>query len=161
MTNTERVASKPQPSKKSIAALERRFTDLHVWLYRTSGGRLGGKMGKAPILLLTTTGRKSGKLRTTPLLYLQDGDNLVLVASHGGAPQHPTWWLNLRDNPRAEVEIGRTKQVVIASEVDSEERSRLWPLLVAMYPGYADYQRRTTRTIPVISLHRVDDSDAN
>ena len=109
------------------------ITGVHVFFYRLSGGKLGGRFGKSPVLLLNMTGRKTGRQRTTPLLYLQDGDNLILVASYGGAPKHPVWWLNLQAKPEAEVEIGRKKLRVIARQADAAERERLWPLVVAMY----------------------------
>ena len=132
------------------------FTGVHVFFYRLSGGKLGGRFGKSPVLLLNTTGRKTGRQRTTPLLYLQDGDNLILVASYGGAPKHPVWWLNLQAKPEAEVEIGRKKLRVIARQADAAERERLWPLVVAMYGEYAEYQKKTTREIPVVILHPQD-----
>lgn len=140
-----------RPAKKSNPMI-RFFTGANTFLYRLSGGKIAARMGKAPILLLITTGRKTGLQRTTPLLYLKDGDNLILVASAGGAPTHPTWWLNLRANPQAEVEIGRQKLAVTARQANAEERAHFWPLLVNMYPGYAEYQKKTTREIPVVIL---------
>ncbi len=139
------------PAKRPRNAF-RVVTAIHTFLYRLSGGIIGGHMGKSPVLLLITTGRKTGKRRTTPLLYLKDGDNLVLVASYGGAPMHPLWWLNLQAKPQTEVEIGRQKVAVVARQADPEERKRLWPLLVAMYADYDTYQKKTTREIPVIIL---------
>jgi deazaflavin-dependent oxidoreductase (nitroreductase family) len=122
-------------------------------LYRASGGRLGGRIRSgAPVLLLTTTGRKSGKRRTTPLLYLEDAGNYVVIASVGGAPRHPAWYLNLLANPMATIEVGRRKLAVTARTATPEERARLWRLAVQMYPGYDDYQARTSREIPVVIL---------
>ena len=106
----------------------------------------------SPVLLLTTIGRKTGRRRTTPLLYLENGENMVVVASNGGAPKHPTWWLNLEANPEATVEVGRRKLRVRAEKAGGEERRRLWTRLVEMYPAYEDYQKRTTREIPVVVL---------
>lgn len=106
----------------------------------------------SPVLLLITTGRKSGRERTVPLLYLRDGEDLVVVGSNGGAATHPAWWLNLRANPEAIVEVGDQKLRVRAKKADPEEKDRLWPKLVAMYPSYEDYQRRTDREIPVVLL---------
>jgi deazaflavin-dependent oxidoreductase (nitroreductase family) len=126
---------------------------LHRALYRWSGGRIGGRMGKAPVLLLTVAGRKTGKRRTTPLLYGRDGDDPVVIASVGGAPKHPAWYLNLREN-EAEVLIGRERLRVRARDADGEERERLWAEMVAIYPPYAEYQTRTTRRIPVVVLER-------
>jgi deazaflavin-dependent oxidoreductase (nitroreductase family) len=126
---------------------------LNTWVYRASGGRWLRRMPSgAPICLLTTVGRKSSRRRTTPLLYLRDGSDFVVVASQGGAPQHPGWYVNLRADPKAEVEIGNSRFAVVAREVGEEERAALWPRLVAMYPPYEEYQRRTTRRIPVVRL---------
>lgn len=150
--NKTQTVDKNRPARRSNTGA-RIFTGIHTFFYRLSGGRIGGRFGKSPVLLLTTTGRKTGKQRTTPLLYLKDGDNLVLVASYGGAPTHPVWWLNLQAKPEAEVEIGRQKLRVTARQANAEERARLWPLLVAMYPSYAEYQKKTTREIPVVILH--------
>lgn len=127
----------------------------HTVVFRATGGRLGGKMQGSPVLLLETTGRKSGTRRTTPLLYLPDGENMVIVASKGGATRHPSWWLNLRANPTTEVQVGARNIGVEAEETAGEDRERLWRQLVAMYPGYADYQRRTDREIPVVRLRPV------
>jgi deazaflavin-dependent oxidoreductase (nitroreductase family) len=144
------VANK-QPAKKSNSS-QRIFTQTHAFFYRLSGGKLGGHLDKSPVLLLNTTGRKTGKQRTHPLLYLRDGDNLVLVASNGGASSHPIWWLNLQATPQAEVEIGRQKLRVTARQADPQEYQRIWPLLVNKYPSYAEYQKKTTREIPVVIL---------
>lgn len=126
------------------------FIALNVWLYRLSGGRVMGKMGAAPILLLTTTGRKSGRSRTVPLLYLSDDRDFVIVASLGGAPKHPAWFLNLEANPRVEIQVGKQRIACTARRAGAEEKAGYWPRLVAIYPQYADYQKRTTRDIPVV-----------
>ena len=152
MSVEDRTVEKNRTVRKSNAG-QRFFTGLHTFLYRLSGGKIGGQFGKSPVLLLNSTGRKTGKQRTTPLLYLKDGDNLVLVASAGGAPMHPVWWLNLQARPETEVEIGRQKLRVTARQADEQERARLWPLLVDMYPSYAQYEKKTTREIPVVILH--------
>jgi|SRR5579862_117957 len=126
---------------------------LHVFVYRASGGRLGGRFRKTvPILLLTTIGRKTGKLRTTPLLYLDDRGRYVVVASVGGAPTHPAWYLNLRDNPAATIQIGSRNLAVNAMTAGAEERARLWAQVTRMYPQYDDYQAKTSRKIPVVIL---------
>ena len=126
------------------------FTTLHVFFYKLSGGAIGGKFRGAPVLLLTTTGRKTGKRRTTPLLYLYDGENIVVVGSNGGRNKDPTWWTNLKKNPSAEVSIKKETRKVRAIKVSDGEKKRLWPLLTKMYPTYDDYQKRTSREIPVI-----------
>jgi deazaflavin-dependent oxidoreductase (nitroreductase family) len=130
------------------------FTRAHVLLYRLSGGRLGGTFRGAPVLLLSHVGRKSGRRRTNPLLYLWDGDDLVIVASKGGSARHPAWWVNLRASPTTTVEVGREKRTVTASQASPEEKARLWPRLVEMYPDYDKYQARTARDIPVVILRR-------
>ena len=155
MSVEKQTVATSNPAKKTNTA-QRVFTGTHTFFYRLSGGKLGGRFGKSPVLLLNTTGRKTGEPRTTPLLYLKDGDNLILVASYGGAPNHPAWWLNLLAKPEAEVELGRKKLKVIAKQADAEERNRLWPLLVDMYSDYAEYQKKTTREIPVVILRMQD-----
>ncbi len=152
-------ATRPRgrPYSRPIVAAQRVATKLHTFVYRVTGGRLGGRMVGAPVLLLTTTGRKTGKQRTSPLLYLEDGENLVIVASNGGAPRHPTWWLNLRAVPEASVEIGNRKLRVRAEEASPEEKERLWTRLVAMYGPYESYRRRTDRDIPVVILRPAEE----
>jgi F420H(2)-dependent quinone reductase len=126
---------------------------LNTWAFRMSGGKLGARFpGGAPVLLLTTIGRKSGARRTAPLLYLKDGEDYVIVASKGGMSHHPAWYLNLRDNPQVEIEVGRDKRRMTARTASADEKKRLWPDLVAMYPSYDQYQARTDREIPVIVL---------
>lgn len=126
---------------------------IHVVLYRVSGGRLGGRFAKgSPVLLLTTTGRKSGKERTTPLLYVADSGRYVIVASVGGAPKHPAWYLNLRADPAASIQLGSRTVAVTAATASPEERTRLWSLATQMYAGYDGYQAKTDREIPVVIL---------
>jgi deazaflavin-dependent oxidoreductase (nitroreductase family) len=105
-----------------------------------------------PVLLLTTTGRRSGKARTTPLTYFRDGPDLVVIASNGGADRPPDWSLNLQQTPRAVVEIGTDKLVVTARRASEQDRERLWVVITATYAGYARYQERTMRRIPVVLL---------
>jgi deazaflavin-dependent oxidoreductase (nitroreductase family) len=105
-----------------------------------------------PVLLLTTTGRRSGKARTTPLTFFRDGRDLVVIASNGGADRAPDWSVNLQQDPRAVVQIGADKLSVEARTATPEERERLWVGITATYPGYAAYQRKTTRRIPVLIL---------
>lgn len=125
----------------------------NVWAYRLSGGWLGGRfLGGAPVLLLTTVGRRSGQPRTAPLLYLSEGDDLVVVASKGGMSHHPLWYRNLEANPRVEVEIGNQRRTMVARPATATEKAALWPRLVAMYRDYDAYQARTERDIPVVIL---------
>lgn len=142
---------------RPIVAVQRAVTRLHASIYRATGGRVGGHLAGGPVLLLTTAGRKSGVKHTVPLLYLRGGEDLVLVASNGGTASHPTWWLNLRENPSATVEVGREKRRVRAREASRAEKERLWPRLVEMYGGYEGYQEKTDREIPVVILHPADE----
>ena len=125
---------------------------LHRGVYRLTGGKVGGKIGKAPVLLLTTTGRKSGRPRTTPLGYAPAGDGYAVIASKGGAPQHPLWYLNLQANPRAEVTVGRKTRQLHARDAEGEERERPWRAVTDMYSGYDSYAQKTSRRIPVVVL---------
>jgi F420H(2)-dependent quinone reductase len=130
----------------------RTASGVHTAVYRASGGRVAGEVGNLPVLLLTTTGRKTGKQRTTPLLFIRDGDDLVVVASNGGMDWFPAWWLNLQQQPEAEIEIGRERRDVTASKADPERRARLWPEFAGPYPGYLKYESRTAREIPLVIL---------
>ena len=134
---------------------------VHAGVYRATGGKLFGRMGESPILLLNTVGRKSGRKRTSPLLYVMDGDDFVIIASKGGAPTHPAWYLNLNDNPDATVEVGDREVLVRAEEAHSEEKVRLWQKMVEMYPSYDNYQSKTKREIPLLVLHPVEGGGAS
>lgn len=129
---------------------------LHSSIYRASDGRVWGTMFGGPILLLNTTGRKSGQRRTTPLMYASDGEDFVLIASNGGAPYHPAWYLNLMANPDATVEVGDREVRVRAEEAHQEEKARLWQKMVEVYSGYDKYQKKTDREIPLLVLHPSD-----
>ncbi len=130
----------------------RLMSRVHVPLYRVTGGRFGGRVGAAPILLLTTIGHRSGKERTAPLLYLKDGHDLVVVGSQGGHSTHPLWYRNLMANPEAHVTIGRDHTVIHARPATDTEVERLWPQLLAIYPAWEDYRARTTRRFPIMIL---------
>jgi deazaflavin-dependent oxidoreductase (nitroreductase family) len=125
---------------------------VHGGLYRLTGGRVGGRLKGMPVLLLTTTGRRSGKRRTVPLTYFEDGDALVVVGSKGGAPRHPGWYLNLVANPDVEAQVGSERRRLRARRATPEEAARLWPVIVARWPGYAKYQTKTSREIPLVLL---------
>jgi deazaflavin-dependent oxidoreductase (nitroreductase family) len=140
------------PPRSLRLRLIQRFVDLNVRLYRWTGGRLGGKVKGAPVLLLDCTGRKTRRVRTTPVLYLEDGRDLVVVASRGGSDATPAWFLNLKAHPSTEVQVGSERRAVLAREATAEEKERLWPRLVEMFPDYAVYQERTERQIPVVIL---------
>jgi deazaflavin-dependent oxidoreductase (nitroreductase family) len=124
----------------------------HKRVYRLTGGRIGGQIGKLPVLLLTTIGRKSGLPRTQPLAFTRVGDGYAVVASKGGAAHHPLWYLNLRANPLAEVTVGRETQRVRARDAQGGEREHLWRALADLYPGYDRYAQKTSRRIPVVVL---------
>jgi deazaflavin-dependent oxidoreductase (nitroreductase family) len=126
----------------------------HTFLYRRTGGRLGhsipGVGGK--MLLLDHVGAKSGTKRTSPLLYVEDGADLVVVASKGGFPKHPAWFHNLSANPDTSVQVGSERRAVHARVATAEERPRLWEKAVRAYGGYEDYRARTGREIPLVVL---------
>lgn len=126
---------------------------VHRAVYRTSRGRIAGEAGNLPVLLLTTIGRKTGKQRTTPLVFVRDGEAVVVVASNGGMDWFPAWWLNLQRQPAAVIEIGRERRAVTATKADPERRARLWPEFTERYPGFLRYEARTAREIPLVILH--------
>ena len=154
-TSTERNLSGPARLAWKLGS------GAHAGVYRATGGKLFGRMGKSPILLLNTVGRKSGKKRTSPLLYVMDGEDFVIIASKGGASAHPAWYLNLMANPEATVEIEDREVRVRAEEADSEEKSRLWQKMVEMYPAYDAYQEKTEREIPLLVLRPVERGGAS
>ena len=130
---------------------------IHRTMQKLSGGRFGWDVANMPVIELTTTGRKSGRPHTVLLTSpVQDGDATVVVASRGGDPHHPAWFLNLRDNPDVDVAIGREpKRPMRARIADPDERARLWPKVVGRYKGYGDYQTKTDREIPLVLLEPV------
>ena len=130
-----------------------RLMGVHTAIYRASGGRLGHTLPGLPgVLLLDHVGAKTGTRRTSPLLYVNDGDDVVIVASKGGFPRHPAWFHNLRANPDTTVQIGREVRPVRARVATPEERARLWPRAVDAYSSNADYQRKADRDIPLVIL---------
>ena len=145
------LAEPPPPGSRRFAVWKR-FTGLNNAVYRASGGRLLGSFDGNPVLLLHHVGRRSGEERVTPLLYLPDGDDLVIVGSMGGTPKHPAWFHNLTAQPETEVEVGRERRRVRARVAGPDERERLWPRLVEHYPAFRAYQARTEREIPVVIL---------
>jgi deazaflavin-dependent oxidoreductase (nitroreductase family) len=125
---------------------------LNAPIYRLTRGRVGGKLGKAPILLLTTTGRKSGEQRTAPVLYLADGDSFVVINTNAGNEKTPAWSLNLRANPEAEVEVGRRKVQVRARLAEGGERADLWRRHSEQYSGWDYYESKLDRAVGVFVL---------
>ena len=125
---------------------------LNVPLYRLSGGRIGGRVNQAPVLLLTTTGRRSGQKRTAPVVYLADGEDVVVIGSNAGHNRTPAWSLNLKANPEAEVELGRERRAVRARVAEGEERAELWRKHNEQYSGFDEYEARTDRDIALFVL---------
>jgi deazaflavin-dependent oxidoreductase (nitroreductase family) len=123
--------------------------------FRANGGQVGGMFAGQPMLILTTTGAKSGQPRTIPLVYTTAGDRIVVIASKGGAPTNPDWYHNLVANPQATVEVGAETFQARASVTSGDERERLFAAQAELMPGFAEYQRNTTREIPVVVLERV------
>jgi deazaflavin-dependent oxidoreductase (nitroreductase family) len=131
----------------------RRLMAGHTVIYRATGGLIGHRFpGTPPMLLLDHVGAKSAVKRTTPLVYVEDDPNVIVVASKGGHPRHPAWYHNLLANPDTEVQIGRARRAVHARVATAEERDRLWPKAVATYAGYEGYKQRTEREIPLVIL---------
>jgi deazaflavin-dependent oxidoreductase (nitroreductase family) len=133
--------------------LLRRLMGAHTQVYRLTNGLIGHRFpGAPPMLLLDHVGARSGVKRTTPLLYVEDRPNVVIVASKGGHPKNPAWYHNLRANPETTVQIGSERRPVRARIAGAEERERLWPKAIATYSGYRGYQQRTARQIPLVVL---------
>jgi deazaflavin-dependent oxidoreductase (nitroreductase family) len=130
------------------------FGAEHVRVYRETAGERGYHWRGTTILLLTTRGRSSGEARTTPLIHRADGERWIVVASKGGAPEHPGWYQNLLADPEATIEVLGETVAVLASTAESEERARLWSLMAEVWPAYDDYQAKTDREIPVVVLTR-------
>jgi len=128
------------------------FGDEHVRKYEESGGKVGHDWNDAPVLILHTTGRKSGTTRKLPLIYGRDGDDFLIVASKGGAPDHPAWYLNLVANPNAAIQVWSELIPVTARTATPDEKKRLWPTMTALWPDYDGYQERTERDIPLVIL---------
>jgi proline iminopeptidase len=124
--------------------------DGHLWDSTVAGGK-----GMIPTLLLTTTGRKSGRRQVLPLIYGKSGKNYVIVASKGGAPAHPGWYVNLKAQPEVDVQVAADKFVARARTATGAERTKLWKQMADLYPPYDDYQRRTQREIPVVVLEPI------
>src|SRR4051812_1051956 len=150
MRGTDRINS---VFSRSLGATGLRLAGkLNVPLYRISGGRLMAKVAQAPVLLLTTTGRRSGHQRTAPVCYLRDGEWLVVIGSNAGNPSPPAWALNLLAEPQAEVEIGQERRSVVARVAQGDERDDFWRRMNQLYSGFDDYKKRTDRDIKVFVL---------
>ena len=133
-------------------SLRRWFTNTHIFLYRTTGGIIGGRAPGYPFLLLMTKGRLSGKERTTPLFYFTDTGRFIIIASNWGGSNDPLWWRNLQADPHCLIQVGRKVIAITATEAEGEERERLWDIVTKAQQRFIDYQKGTTRRIPVIIL---------
>lgn len=129
-----------------------RLLQVHQWLYERTGGRWGERLGGRRMLLLTTIGRRSGRRRTVSLLFETDGERLAVVGSKGGSDTPPAWVLNLETTPEVLVQVGTRRFAATARIADAEERDRLWPRMVAVWPAYERYQTQTRRRIPIVVL---------
>ena len=141
------------PGTDSSWPLLNRLIGVHTAVYRASGGRIGHRLpGSPPMLLLDHVGAKSGVERTSPLVYVADGDDVAIVASKGGYPKHPAWFHNLKAHPDTTIQIGTERRAVRARVANPQERARLWPMAVDVYSGYEGYQARAGRQIPIVIL---------
>lgn len=137
------------------------MNDFNAWNagiiseFRANGGKVGGQFEGAPLLLLHTTGARSGTVRINPLAYSHDGERMVVIASKAGAPSNPDWYYNVLANPTVTVEVGTEQFQARAIVPEEPERTRLFDQMAAQMPGFAEYQRNTTRTIPVVVLERI------
>lgn len=134
----------------------KRWSTIHKTLYRLTRGVIGRRLVDNDMLLLTTEGHVTGAAHTVPLLYLSDGESLVVIASYGGRPRHPAWYRNLVLNPTVEVQVNGSRRRMVARTAASEERKSWWPRIEAAYAGYEAYQSRTNREIPVVFLEPID-----
>ena len=130
------------------------FGDEHVRAYEESDGEVGHIWNGAPILVLTTTGATTGKVRKHALIYGTDGDDVVVVASKGGAPDDPQWYTNLTAEPNVQVQVLADRYDGVARTASPEEKARLWPVMTELWPSYDDYQAATDRDIPVVVISR-------
>jgi deazaflavin-dependent oxidoreductase (nitroreductase family) len=130
----------------------------HVQRYQETNGEVGYLWNGAPTLLLTTTGRKTGKSRTTPLIFARDAERYLIVASQGGAPTHPLWYLNLQETPEVTVQVKGEVFRASAQTADASEKPRLWKVVTETWPNYDVYQERTDRVIPLVTLQPIDEA---
>jgi deazaflavin-dependent oxidoreductase (nitroreductase family) len=131
------------------------WVNAHIRRYVESDGGKGHRWYGVDTLLVTTRGRRSGQLRRTALIYGRDGDRFVVVGSNGGARKHPSWYVNLRDHPEVEVQVGPDKFAARARPATGAERTRLWRLMASIFPQYDSYQKKTSREIPLVIVERV------
>jgi deazaflavin-dependent oxidoreductase (nitroreductase family) len=144
-------ASSPKPGTLTYKLLTK-AAGGHVRIYRATGGRILGRAENAPMLLLEHVGRKSGRRRTTPLVYVRDAADVLVIASMGGSPKHPAWFLNLREMDETQIQIGSRRERVRPEILSDEDKRTHWPRIVQTWPAYQAYQDRTDREIPVVRL---------
>jgi deazaflavin-dependent oxidoreductase (nitroreductase family) len=146
------MAKSPPPNLNSPFAdsFIKWMSRANTWMYKVTAGRLGGSVQKAPVALLTTMGRKTGQPRVAPLLYIRDGDKVIVPASRGGSDKHPMWYLNLKANPKVQVQIKKEILHLTARDANEQERQRYWQRLAEVYPTINDYQSWTVRVIPLV-----------
>jgi deazaflavin-dependent oxidoreductase (nitroreductase family) len=138
------------PNSRPLALAMKYFSRSHIWLYQHTDGRLGARLLWFPAALITTTGRKTGEPRTTPTLYLRDGDRVILPASFGGRDADPGWYRNLKSDPKVHIQIRGEHLDLVARDATDEERKDLWPEVIRMYPPYRNYREATDRVIPLV-----------
>jgi deazaflavin-dependent oxidoreductase (nitroreductase family) len=158
-TSARRAAKIAQPYLRRATSFSlmrdqtaKTLSTIHTLAYRLTRGRVGRRLVNNDMLLLTTRGRKTGRSHTVPLLYLRDGDNLVVIASWGGRPNHPDWYANLTAHSRATVQVVGKRWEVNAEPMEESDRAQWWPRVLTAYDGYDAYQSRTKRPIPVVRL---------
>lgn len=142
-------------SETEIKDSPTQWVNDHIRRYVDSDGEHGHLWRGVPTLLLTTLGRKSGEWRRTALIYGQDGDRYLIVASYGGAPKHPAWYLNLTEHPEVRVQVGAKRFRATARTASAQEKARLWPVMTKIWPDYDNYQRKTSRDIPLVVLEQL------
>jgi len=142
-------------SRNSFFTIFRFFMAIYVFLYRLTGGKFGSQVQGLPVLLLSTIGRKTGKKRITPLGYLEHDGSYVITATNAGFDTHPAWFHNLKSHPQVALQIGNKQLTAIAELANPTLRQQLWAKFVERAPGYGDYEKRTTREIPVVLLRPV------
>jgi deazaflavin-dependent oxidoreductase (nitroreductase family) len=130
----------------------KQFMRFQILMYRRSGGKRMGSLRGMPLLLLTTVGRNTGQQHVAPVMYLRDGGNYIVTASNNGAAKHPGWFVNLQTNPQTTIEVDGMTKSVMAHQASPEEKKRLWAQLVEQAPFFEDYQKKTTRDIPMVIL---------
>ncbi|MDB5499093.1 MAG: hypothetical protein JWP28_3124 [Phenylobacterium sp.] len=146
----------PEPAKPPPKWILKAFSRLNVFVYRLTGGRMMNRMEGSPICLLTMTGRKSGRILTTPLMYTAHGDDVLLVASLGGAPKNPVWYHNLVAHPDITIQVGTDKRRMRARQASADQKAQLWPVVVASYPSFDAYRQKTDRDIPLMICSPAD-----